>query len=129
MSASASIAASSAASAAASASAARESARCSGVLQSFDTTVATVEAKRDYAHCVYRIYGDGEPMPFAAVLLLKVTIALALIGMVYGGVKGWRNDGPVAAVLGVIIGAIAPFATTGVLFLVWLGLQFLVSAS
>lgn len=118
-----------AASAATSASEAREAARCSGVLQSFNAPVATVEAKRDYAHCVYRIYGDGDPMPFAAVLLLKVTIALALIGMVYGGVKGWRNDGPVDAVLGVIIGAIAPFATAGVLFLVWLGLQFLVSAS
>ena len=56
-----------AASASASASNAREAARCSGVLQSFDAPVATVEAKRDYAGCVYTIYGDGEPMSAAAV--------------------------------------------------------------
>jgi len=118
-----------AASAAASASNAREAARCSGVLQSFDAPVATVEAKRDYAGCVYRIYGDGEPMSAAAVLLLKVTIGLALIGMVYGGVKGWRDDGLVMAVLGAIFGAIIPFCAAGALVLVLMGLQFLVGAA
>lgn len=118
-----------AASAAASASEAREAAWCSGVLQSFNAPVATVEAKRDYAHCVYRIYGDGEPMGAAAVLLLKVAIGLALIGAVYGGVKGWRDDGPALAVLGIFIGAVAPFAAAGALVLLWLGLQFLVGAA
>jgi hypothetical protein len=68
-------------------------------------------------------------MSAAAVLLLKVTIGLALIGVVYGGVKGWRDDGPVMAILGAIFGVVIPFCAAGALVLFWMGLRFLVGAA
>lgn len=116
-----------AASAAAQAELAAERARCYGVLDRYDAKTATVVQARDYAHCVYNIHGDGEPLSAWAAVLIKVAIVVGILSMIVGAIWGWREDGPMIAAAGALMFPAALGLAALVAGLVGWGVVFLVS--
>ena len=102
---------------------------CVARMPNFDAKTATVQQARDYASCVHRVYGSGEPMDPSAVIALKFVVALSFVGLIAGGVYGWRNTwgDMLDVVMWAIVGAVAPWLAAFCLFLAAAGLQFLFS--
>ncbi len=102
---------------------------CVARMPNFDAKTATVQQAREYASCVHRVYGSGEPMDPGAVIALKLIVALSFVGLIAGGVYGWRDSWGdwFDVVMWAVVGAIAPWLAAGVLFLAAAGLQFLFS--
>ncbi len=69
---------------------------------------------RDYASCVYTIYGSGETLTpaFAAVIAIVL-----LAGVVSGAIWGWREGGFGFAVMGAFLGLVVGAGTLAVIAL------------
>lgn len=101
---------------------------CQAILDRYDPKAASVTEMREYASCVTTIYGTGEPLSAAAVLMIKLLIIATLAAAVVGGWLGWRNDRDwMEAVMGVLLGAMAPAILFGAVILAGLGIQFVLS--
>lgn len=70
---------------------ARESARCTNVLNTYQPNLADVAAKRDYAACVYHIYGSGQAFSAGDLIWMKVALISAIVGLLVGVYAGWRS--------------------------------------
>lgn len=79
---------------------------------------STIDQMRDYASCVYRVYGSGEPMSSTLALLIKASIVCAII---FGSAFGWRewrcgyfkgklSDAALSSIIGIMVGGVIPFA-------------------
>lgn len=109
-----------------------ETAYCKDYLYSYDAKAASIGEARQYAACVHRIYGDGEPMSAGMVLFIKAIILAAVLGASFGVWLVWRGhdhwtqlfDYILAGILGMILGAITPLVIVGA----YAALNFLVSA-
>lgn len=128
MSTSAAVSGALAAAAAASASAARD-AECRTVLAGYEPKGASVEMQREYASCVYRIHGSGEPLDPMAAFLIKVAVVLAFLGAAAGiffsRQDPWNSWGDAA--LYAVGGAILFPSGLGLILLAGAGIQFLFS--
>ena len=80
-------------------------AECMQLVNGYEHDTATVAQSREYAGCVFRLYGNGEPLSGPEVLALKIAVVVALIGV---GVGAWvgREDGWGFAIFGAVLGAI-----------------------
>lgn len=114
----------------AAASAAQSAARdaeCRATIKTFDGTHATVEQRREYAACVHRIDGTGEPMDPMASIIIKAVIVFSFIGAGIGAAWGWKEGGVFEAVLAGLLGAMVPWlisaiiaaAVYGIVFVAW----------
>lgn len=81
---------------AAAASSRARDAECRAILSAYDTsTKPNLHEQREYAGCVYRIHGTGEPMSANDIMMVKVIIVVAIIGAcigVYKSVNDSYND-------------------------------------
>ena len=60
-------------------------AECKFLLQNFDSLKnPTVTEQREYANCVHRIYGNGEPMPSDVAVVIKVAILIVFAFFFFG---------------------------------------------
>jgi hypothetical protein len=67
-------------------------AECRVVLEIFDSSSKpTINEQREYAGCVYRIHGSGEPLTSGEVMAWKAIIIIAIIGACIGIYKA-RQD-------------------------------------
>lgn len=106
---------------------AAENARCTAVLTQPLMTTASVDEKRDYAGCIFRVHGSGEPMTEASAILLKLLIVVCFVGAGFGAWVGWRQEGGPFAVMGLVIGAMTAGCAAFVLFGAFHALRFLIS--
>jgi hypothetical protein len=68
-------------------------AECRVVLENFDTTTKpTLNEQREYAGCVYRMHGSGEPLTQGDVVAIKVLIVIAIIGACIGIYKAGQDS-------------------------------------
>ncbi len=102
-------------------------AECVAKMGQFQPATATVQQQRDYASCVHRLHGDGEPMDAGAVIGLKVVVLASFVCAAGGAVWGWDEEGGSGAFMGALVGAVAPWFAALVLALAVAGLQFLFS--
>jgi hypothetical protein len=100
---------------------------CEKLVNSYDASTATVDQAREYAKCVYTLYGDGQPLDPVAVLLLKATILLAFAGGAIGAWHGHRKEGLFGAACFGVLGLASGPVLVGVLALLFAALAFLVS--
>lgn len=114
---------------AAAASARAAKAECIANMGNYDPKTATVQQQRDYASCVFRLHGDGEPMDAGAAIALKAVILLSFVGAGIGAWIGYRDsyDDWLMAVAGGFFGAAAPWLGAFILALAAAGLSFLFS--
>lgn len=111
----------------AAASAAQSAARdaeCRAIIKTFDGTHATVEQRREYAACVHRIDGTGEPMDPMATIIIKAVVVFSFIGAGIGATWGWREGGAFEAVLGGALGAMVPWFISAIIAAVIYGIVF-----
>jgi hypothetical protein len=118
--------------AAAAAAAAQEAAReaCMTYVRGYEHNHATVAEMREYAGCIDRLY--PEPLSADAMTVLKVVVALLLVGAVAGVFYGRRDPcirgGAIETVMmGSIIGACVTGAGMLLVAAVWFGVRLLVS--
>src|SRR5690349_12978067 len=68
-------------------------AECLSIMHGYqDTAATTVEVRRQYAACVYDMYGDGVPLSAPDILLVKAAIVVILAGMSIGGWHCWKDS-------------------------------------
>lgn len=72
---------------------------CASYIKSYNAQTATVQEMREYASCVHRVYGRGEPLSGGEIGAIKLAILVFFVAWVLSGYKLYREDG-----LGVSIG-------------------------
>lgn len=102
---------------------------CNGLMSAYEPKTATVQQMRGYADCVNLVYPDQ--MSPEVVILLKCAVAVVLIGMVIGAVKGFiENDSFGGRLMSTFfyafMGAMIPAVVFGVLGLITAGVMFVV---
>lgn len=103
---------------------------CAVKMENFVSKVATVAERIDYSDCVRLLYPN--PMSDEMVNLLRVVVGLLLIGTLVGCVSGvwenWRYSGLVGravyGMIGAAVGAAVVFVVLLILFLVVMGIRF-----
>jgi hypothetical protein len=103
-------------------------AECRAMMPGFQHDGATVVEQRQYAGCVYRLHGSGEPFSPGVEMALKAVFLLALVAGGFGAWVGWRDDGPLMALA---IGLASAFAVPLIALLLWgiaAGLMWVVGA-
>ena len=69
----------------------------------------TLSEQREYAGCVYKLYGNGEPLTHGDIFAIKVLIVIVLIGACIGYYKSTQDkykDGLLDAFMFTFFGAI-----------------------
>ncbi|WP_461533466.1 hypothetical protein [Sinomicrobium sp.] len=99
---------------------AQEERKCREFMKGFDSYAATVSEQKYYADCVDMIHPD--PATGAEVLLIKIILVCALIGVVVGAIRGWfiREFGIfdvfLFGLVGGLVGAFIPAFIMGCIF-------------
>lgn len=99
---------------------------CEAMMPAYKHEGATLEQARQYAECVGVLY--PAEMTDGQITAAKAVVALVLIGVVVGAIKGWKDDGEaMTAVLFALMGGVGV-----VIAIIFLGafisaLEFLVS--
>lgn len=111
---------------------AAKDAQCKATLSTYDSlNKPTIAEQREYADCVYRIHGTGEPMSADVAIVLKIVLLIIIISSVYGGYTEYKNKNMGGGVIDIFMWAImygiGAFGIMVVLALVLLGLQFIFS--
>jgi hypothetical protein len=100
--------------------------RCIVETGAFNPSTASTIQKQSYAECITTLYPNN--FTGGEVLVAKVLIAILLIAMVVGAIRGWREDGVgEACLMGFAYAALASVAI-GVAFLVLAGVAYLIAA-
>lgn len=114
--------------------AALESAKvqCLATMAVYQPKSATVVQMREYAGCVHRVYGSGEPWYPVTLILIKAAIVVLILSMPVGAVVGWRSDEMetrlASALWGAFFGVAIAALIMGALIGVWFGVSFIGSA-
>jgi hypothetical protein len=94
-------------------------------MSNYDSKTATVEQSKSYANCVQMLH--PEPMPEGAAIILKVVFICVLIGMGVGVWKGWKEEGPVGSLFGMVLGGALPLILAVILGGVLMAIGFIFS--
>jgi len=97
-------------------------------MPNFDATTSTVGMKRDYADCVFEVYGSGEPMSQSLAILIKIAIVLAFVGIGAGVWHARRGYNDIAeTIFYALFGGVLLPTGFGFLIAAYYGIAFLFS--
>lgn len=88
-------------------------ANCCVIISKFSPKEASIKEMKEYSSCVDRLYPEISEMTQGETIFVKVSILCAIIGVVIGVYKGYKNYGDVLSgvtvgVFGCFIGAMTP---------------------
>lgn len=116
-------AAASANSAAINASIAAHKAECVGTLANFDSRTATIAEQKSYASCVNLMHPSQ--ITDSGVMAIKICILIVFASAIFGGLRGWKEDGLIGGFMEAFIGACLAAACLLIFGLVIAGIGFL----
>ena len=98
---------------------------CASIEKNYDGTNATVEQKQQYADCIELLY--PKEMTESDIIGAKIFIAIGVIGFLFGGVWGIKEDGLLSGAVFAFIAALALPLVALIFYLAACAVRFLFS--